>query len=511
MADFAVRFNDFTAGHAGNTDPAKLPPHSFLGSDVELYSTNLVGPRSGLKVLPVTGLGNSTVADGPIGFDAFGSNLAICNNVSYLVPMTGGAIVPIGSYAVSATVAPVSYAQGAPGILYSLTDGVVYKHAVGGGVLTPITTPAPFSRMIRWNYNLIGVDRGTPYRLWYTLVDSAGAHFDTWPANNYIDIGSDPITSLNPIHNALYIGKGSGWWVLSGVLGTQSFVRSVQQGSGPIDSRQCMVSMDGRLLFYPADPAPMWFNGVWARIVQQFRTYGSNPIPASPTQTFVAAPTAERIYLANDLGAAGTRVISGIGHWSRYTWIGHWSVHQFPMRIGGLVASDIRYGFQMPPQVMYATKRVGLGQPVVIYTWQHELDRPALASDTYAAPADDGQPLPVNGSLILPAWYDGQGRQVYVRSLVVNFRKWNLGVANAMNTLTAQVNAIGRYGGGIEPGNVAKWAEPTSRASSVGTDDSWRVNVGEQGAGNGFVINLTMTGCAIREVVATCMIRGERT
>jgi hypothetical protein len=504
------RFNDFTAGHGGNTDPAKLPPHSFLGSDVELYSTNLVGPRAGLKVLPVTGLPAATVGDGPVGFDAYGNNLAITDGNTYLVPMTGGAALQQGAYPSLATAAPVDYAQGNQ-TLYSLNNGQVFKHAVGTGALTPIATPAAFSHLIRWNYNLVAVDRGVPYRLWFTLVDSAGAHFDQWPANNYIDVGTDPITSLNPIHNALYVGKGSGWWVVTGTLGTQAFVRTVQQGSGPLDFRQCMVSMDGRLLYYPADPAPMWFNGVWARIVQQFRIYGSARVTPSPTQTFVAAPTAERIYLASDTGQGSTRVISGIGHWSRYTWIGHWSLHQFPMRLGGLAASDIRYGYQMPSQVMYATKRfTTVGDPVVIYTWQHELDRPAVASDIYAAPADDGQPLPVTGSLIMPAWYDGQGRQVYVRSLVVQFRKWNLGVPYAFNKMTAQVNALGRYSGGLEPGNVAQWVEPTARAASIGTDDSWRVNVGEQGAGNGFIVNLTLSGCAIREVVAMCSIRGER-
>jgi hypothetical protein len=511
VADFAVRYNDFSAGHAGNSDLAKLPPHSFRGQDVELYTTQLVGPRAGLKVLPVTGLPNAIAAFGPVGFDVYGNNLAVCATNTYLVPTTGGAAVLASTYPTGAIKAPVQYAQG-NSTLYSLNDGVVYKHAVGGGAASAISTPAPFSRFIRWNYNLVAVDRGLPYRLWFTNVDASGSNFDSWPANNYLDVGTDPITSLNPIHNALYIGKGSGWWVVSGVLGTQAYVRSVQIGGGPLDQRQCTVTLDGRMLYYPADPAPTWFNGVWSRIVSQFRIDGPVAVPLSPTDTVVASPTAERIYLAADLGDGTTQMVSGIGHWSRYTWVGHWSFQRFPMRIGGLVPSDIRYGYQMPSQVMYATKRVTtIGDPIVIYSWQHELDRPAIASDTYAAPADDGQPLPVTGTLILPAWYDGQGRQVTVRSLIINFAKWNLGVPYAMNQITVRVDALGRYGGGAEQGNTQQWIEPTGRASSSGTDDSWRVNIGEQGAGNGFLVTLTLTGVAIREVVALCNLRGDRT
>ena len=69
-----------------------------------------------------------------------------------------------------------------------------------------------------------------------------------------------------------------------------------------------------------------------------------------------------------------------------------------------------------------------------------------------------------------------------------------------------------------------RWFEPSERNPPIGddpfglgrvhdsgADDSWRVNVGEQGFGNGFQIEIPlMVGLAIREVVALVDVRTER-
>jgi hypothetical protein len=272
------------------------------------------------------------------------------------------------------------------------------------------------------------------------------------------------------------------------------------------------VSIDGRLLYYPSDPTPMWFNGVWSRLEPQFRYPVTASVPVSPTDTVVVMPTGERLFLAADNPtAATTTVLSGIGHWSRYQWVGHWGNLLIPYRIGGMVPSDVRYGYRMPPQVGYVTKRTTtVGDAIVIWSWQHDIDRPALASDQYSAPNDDGQPNPIKATFSPGAWFDGQGRQVSVRSVVIQFRKWNSGVAGAMNRLTCQVDALGRYAGGLSTGEIHAWEEPAARSSSSGTDDSWRVGVGEQGAGNGFQVTLTMQGVAVSDIIINCTLRGDR-
>jgi hypothetical protein len=61
------------------------------------------------------------------------------------------------------------------------------------------------------------------------------------------------------------------------------------------------------------------------------------------------------------------------------------------------------------------------------------------------------------------------------------------------------------------PGEVAYWDEPCERSSTSGTDESWRINVGSQGWGNGFQLHiLKMMGVALREVIVLCNVRTER-
>jgi hypothetical protein len=83
---------------------------------------------------------------------------------------------------------------------------------------------------------------------------------------------------------------------------------------------------------------------------------------------------------------------------------------------------------------------------------------------------------------------------------------------------------LGRYGGRRNDGELHRWFEPSERNPEIGddpfglgrvtddgVDDSWRVNVGSQGFGNGFQIELPrLVGVGIREIVALCDVKTER-
>jgi hypothetical protein len=100
---------------------------------------------------------------------------------------------------------------------------------------------------------------------------------------------------------------------------------------------------------------------------------------------------------------------------------------------------------------------------------------------------------------------------VQVRSIIVQFRKWASGVAGTRNQIQVRLDAHGAYGRGSTPGEVAYWDEPCERSSTSGTDESWRINVGSQGWGNGFQLHiLKMMGVALREVIVLCNVRTER-
>jgi hypothetical protein len=167
----------------------------------------------------------------------------------------------------------------------------------------------------------------------------------------------------------------------------------------------------------------------------------------------------------------------------------------------------------MPPDVIYAVLApTTIGDPVVIGSHHHGLDRPAHMSDQYAAPIDMGTTDLIAGSVSFPSYFEPIGRQVQVRSVIVQFRKWTSGVTGARNRMQLRVDSLGAYGRGVTSGDTQYWDEPCERSTDSGVDDSWRVNVGNQGFGNGFQINFPLLcGVALREVIVLVTVRTDRT
>ena len=507
MADFTLRYADFKGGDYGVRDPAKADADTYSGLNVIPYESGLLGVRAGLKKLPVTGLPAHPTVPGPLGFYAFGNQLIVVLNRPYAVPMVGGAATAWQPWTTS-PITPVRFVS-ANNIVYSLKDGALHKHLNPVTTApTVVTTPAPLSYVVRWGYYFVGIDRDKPWRIWFSTVDATGPQFDQWSANSYIDIGNqEPITALNPIFNTLYVGKVSGWSAVSGVLGTLASNRDVGIGNGPIDPRTTTVTTDNRILYWPTESSPAWFNGERVTVESE-QKMSPRDLPA-PCDSVIVTPTGKRVVLAAD---DSVKRITNILSWSSSAW----TRHSFPSRLGGLVPENVRDGIQMPEDVVYAVLGpTTVGDPCVLCAYHHSLNRPGHVSDVYSSPFDVDLTAPPNliaGSVSFPSYWEPIGRQVRVRSVIVQFRKWASGVEEAMNEIDLRIDAEGRYGGGEAPGRRHEWIEPCTRASSAGTDDSWRVNVGEQGYGNGFKLSFTkLVGVALREVVVLCDVRTERT
>jgi hypothetical protein len=502
VADFTIRFGDFKGGSYGIRDPAKADSDTWSGTNIYPYDSGLLGVRAGTKLLPVTGLSTHPVVPGPLGFWSHpNGTLVVFLNKPYVIPQAGGAAQTWAAYPDNpAPASPVHFINGA-GFTYSLCTGRLYKY-VNASTTTLISTPAPLSHVVRWGYYFVGVDANVPWRIWFSTVDATGAHYDTWGANDYLDIGgSDQITALNPIFNILYVGKRSGWSAVSGVLGTLASVRGLALGNGPVDPRLTTVTTDNRIMYWSLDSRPTWFNGERVYI-DSSQDVGTRSTPFTG-DTVIVTPTSRRLFLANDT-AAGTEVLS----WASSAW----SRHVFPSKLGGLVPGNVIDGTGLPPDVVYAViAPVTVGDPVRIGSYNHSLDRPGHTNDQYAAPIDVGGSDLIAGELSLPSYWEPIGRQVRVRSMIVQFRKWASGVAGARNEIQVRLDAHGAYGSGPNQGEVAHWDEPCERSSTSGSDDSWRVNVGAQGYGNGFQVHFPkLVGVALREVIVLCDARTER-
>jgi len=502
VADFTVRYADWKGGDYGVRDPAKADSDTYSGSNVYPYSSGLLGVRAGVKQLAITGLPTHPLVPGPLGFFVFRSEILIVLGKIYSFGFNGGAAdTTWTAWPGGPPNSPVRFVN-ANNKLYSLINGQLYRHDVRTSAPVAVTTPSPLSHVVRWGYYLVGIDSVVPWRIWFSTVDATGAHFDTWGANDYIDIGStEPITALNPIFNTLYVGKRTGWSAVSGVLGTLASVRGIAIGLGPTDPRLTTVTTDNRILYWPVEPRPAWFNTETVRIDSlQDATPRSTPFTCD---SVIVTPTARRLVLASD-SPDGTDIWS----WSSNAW----SRHSFPAHLGGLVPGNVADGGLMPSDVVYAVlSPTTVGDSVVVASYNHNLDRPGKVSDQYAAPYDIGSTNPVVGNVSLPSYWEPIGRQVQVRAVIVQFRKWNCGMSSERNQIELRVDAHGAYGRGVTNGTVAFWDEPCTRASSSGADDSWRIGVGDQGWGNGFQLHFTkLQGVALREVIVVCNVRTER-
>lgn len=161
----------------------------------------------------------------------------------------------------------------------------------------------------------------------------------------------------------------------------------------------------------------------------------------------LATATSRRLILGADDGSETTL----------YTWAsGAWSRHVFPRSLAAIAPGDPRDNTGLPEDVILGVLApTTVGEPVTIVTFDHALDRPGNLGDKWSAPGDAGSPNPVAGQVAMPAYFEPIGRQVRVRSVIIQFRKWNMGGPDFMCELTLRVNArpVRRraQGGGLAP------------------------------------------------------------
>ena len=501
-ADFALRFNDFSGGDFGQLDPASAENNQYRGTNVTVYDTGLIGPRAGLKAVPITGLPTHTHAPGPKAFSTVGNRLLIVLDRLYQIPLDTLAAAAQNTYPTSAANS-VRFARANNNVLYSLKDGVVYKHV--GVATAAISAPATFSDIVFWQQWLVGIDATAPDLIWFTELTTAGSNFDVWPANNFLYVGgNEPITALLPIYNTLYAGKAEGWWAISGILGIQAAVRAISLGNGPLDSRRSAVTTDNRIIYWPNQDSPATFNGESVRIFTRHKLRQAQSV--FPSDGIAVTPTHQKVYMAGNADAVGAD--TDLYELDQ----GRWSYLSLNRAIGGITPSDPRNGTGLPSGVIFTVNNpTTIGDPVIISSLRHDLDRPAHTSDAWASPTDPGETKLLAGSFDLKAWYDSQGRQVRVKSVIVQFRKWTSGVTNSLNRFSMRVDAHGGYESGTSEGQLVEWYEPSERATDAGVDDSWRVNFNTSW-GNGFQVKFPdIAGCAIREVIVLVDIRTTKT
>lgn len=120
----------------------------------------------------------------------------------------------------------------------------------------------------------------------------------------------------------------------------------------------------------------------------------------------------------------------------------------------------------------------------------------------------DGSDTPLSAEFTLADVYFPEGREQMVRSVRVDFRKWDTGSATA-NNFSVTVSALGRFDqDGKGDSATQSWSEASASASVNGTDDSETFGFGDQGYGKGFRLEVSaIRGAAIQAIHVTTMPR----
>lgn len=525
-ADWVQRFASFRGGDWGNLDPSRAGDDQFFADNMILYDSGLLGVRPGFVELNVVGLPDHVSIQGLRGFEIWRDHMVVVANQPFRFPIkpptdpavTATALDPYTHGSATGRVRMIEFGEA----LYANLDGRLYKHpAIDVTTTTPIALPVDSSTLTvkltgltRWNYYLVGYNADVPNRLWFSTVDEGGPHPDVWGANNFLDVGSnEPIVTLMPIYNTLYVGKRSGWYAVSGLLHEAPYVRRVTVGNGPVSDFATAMTTDNRVIYWGAAPVPVWFNGDTSYLDSKYRIGGFEI--NYPVDAVGVSPTERRIIMLGEpVGEfttedAATRML--------YYDDKVWSSHTFAVPLGGVVGHDVRQLDAKPTSVAFFSNRPRvLGDPVRIYAWDQELGRPSRDGDPWASPLQiesfEGPAKEiVEGYLELPAQYDPQSRMVLVRSLVIQFRHWPCNIDEAVNELHVKVIPLGGYEAETMDTEAHTWVKEAATAAEEGTDETWRIGFGAQGWTNGYqIVFPRIRGIALRSIEVHVEVRTAR-
>jgi hypothetical protein len=160
--------------------------------------------------------------------------------------------------------------------------------------------------------------------------------------------------------------------------------------------------------------------------------------------------------------------------------------------VSGYVASNGQY--------VYLCDGGAAGAAPNFYVWDPTLDTPGIEGGSQSRAGDDSSTA-LSGTLTFPEWWSQDAAEVYVRSVIVDFKSYNTGSATN-NHFDLTVNALRRYqAGAAQASTTQSWDQAAASSSASGTLRREIIGYGEQGMGNGAQLAFTnVRGIAIERV-----------
>ena len=270
MGSFTFDWNDFGRGlHVGPSD-LNQPKNSWTGKNVTLADDDsAIVPIYAPVAVTLTGTGTSagiinltttaTTWSEPSYFNGYIAITALTASTGraqlYIINTTTSVVTPyeiVATGATSAGSAPVFTYDTTFGALIYVAIGLgnVYsvKQSTGAVVASPMTGGALVNRLTIWGARMIAWNTSSE-----TFYFSAASIYTSWTSLNYIAVGYtyDGISSIVPRNLDLVVIKPSGWYSVTGILGTSANVRQYSDSIGVI-STDPIAQHNGNVYFTTA-------------------------------------------------------------------------------------------------------------------------------------------------------------------------------------------------------------------------------------------------------------------
>jgi len=490
-----VVYDKWDKGEFGTMNPAQAPNGSWTGSNVVVYKDGMIGPRPGMREItfsnapskngPMLGFGFSPVAqtddtpiffileDRPYLFDPSATTPA-------LVAASTDLTDPPANTDASRVLSKESCRLVGDEVYFTVNDDAAYRLNCRTQVLTRITDSDPEGQgtdIELFRDRMFVANGGV--RVFY----SDAADFDTWPSGSFFDVGAAyRVIEMLTFRDALILFTQWGTYTFTGSSPADGTLRRTSETLAPRD--KASVATNNEILYIPSSrSAPVTYNGSYGD--EQKLMHLEDWKPAS-----------QNAYGVQSYGNRDVLFLSGN---SKLLWRKNeaWSFHT----MGGSVGPWITRYFD--DNVVLAYPGTASVDPK-FYMLSMNLERPGFTSDQFAQPGDDSD-TPLNASFSLPTYLAPEGKELRVRSVTVDFIKYDTGSSVANNISVQTETLYGELEQGYSqsaPNPVVLFNEDGSFATSDGLHQR-KVLRGTAGPfGGGYRISLlNLRGVAIDRVV----------
>lgn len=481
-----VTYDNFGGGEWGTLGARRARPGMFSGENVRVYRDGKLGPRPGCRPISVSGMPAGTpwgIGYRPITSDEL---VFIIGDDVYRAAWANGTSATAAGSLTGVPTKIVRFPEGTRR-LASTTYFAVYGqsiYSIGVGSAAAVADTPNGQGLDLYRDRLVGSSTNEE------LHWSDAADFATWDALSYLNVGYEyPAFHLVAHRDGLSIFAQALIWRVTGTLGGSQVLRRASSALAIGSDSEVVLEEDTCFYIPNVRTAPVLWDG---GIADERRLAHLEWVAQSTGNAYgggIARRYNDILFVADHSDDKGLLRSSGV-----------WTFHTF-----GFPTSAAMSRAEADKFVLLSADATPIP-----YVLDMDIDRPGFTTDDWSRPGD-GSNTPLDASFSLPEWWDPQGRDVRVRSVIVDVTKWATGSATP-NQLDMTVTALDRYGPAAALASATQsWTEAGTSATTDGTDERLVFNFGDQGSGGGFQLAVTnLKGCAVRDIAVVLDVQPTR-